>query len=185
MTRICVSKLTGSVNGLLPSRRQAIIWTNAGILLTGPLGTNFNETSSEIHTFSFKKIHLKLSPGKWRTCCLGLNVLNLCSSVRSMYRRQIAYQVLITIWKAGTTRVDYPQLKMFVWQSGCRRWQVYTIMHGWVRWPTYPGNTSKGSKVALWEFMLRIDAYDYNLQVVTGFAGPLSSLVNICFRYMP
>ena len=27
--------------GLLPGRRQAIIWTNAGILLIGPLGANF------------------------------------------------------------------------------------------------------------------------------------------------
>ena len=78
MTHICVSKLTiiGSDNGLSPGRRQAIIWTNAGILLIGPLGTNFNETSIEIHTFSFKKIHLKLSSGKWRPFCLGLNVLS-------------------------------------------------------------------------------------------------------------
>ena len=45
MTHICVSKLTiiGSNNGLSPGRRQAIIWTNAGILLIGPLGTNFSE----------------------------------------------------------------------------------------------------------------------------------------------
>ena len=42
-------------------------------MLIGPLGTNFNETSIEIHTFSFKKIHLKLSSGKWRPFCLGLN----------------------------------------------------------------------------------------------------------------
>ena len=78
VTHICVSKLTiiGSDNGLSPGRCQAIIWTNAGILLIGPLGTNFNETSIEIHTFSFKKIHLKLSSGKWRPFCLGLNVLN-------------------------------------------------------------------------------------------------------------
>ena len=35
VTHICVSKLTiiGSDNGLSPDRRQAIIWTNAGILL--------------------------------------------------------------------------------------------------------------------------------------------------------
>ena len=39
VTHICVSKLTtiGSDNGLSPGRRQAIILTNAGILLTGPL----------------------------------------------------------------------------------------------------------------------------------------------------
>ena len=60
---ICVSKLTiiGSDNGLLPDRRQAIIWTNAGILLIGPMGTNFSEILIEIYTFSFKKMHLKMS----------------------------------------------------------------------------------------------------------------------------
>ena len=49
VTYICVSKLTiiGSDNGLSPGRRQAIIWTNAGILLIRPLGTNFNENASE------------------------------------------------------------------------------------------------------------------------------------------
>ena len=77
MMHICISKLTiiGSDNGLSPGRRQAIIWTNAEILLIGPLGTNFNETSIEIHIFSFKKIHLKLSSGKWQPFCLGLNEL--------------------------------------------------------------------------------------------------------------
>ena len=77
VTHICVSKLTiiGSDIGLSPGGRQAIIWTNAGILLIGPFGTNFNETSIDIHTFSFKKIHLKLSSGKWQPFCLGLNVL--------------------------------------------------------------------------------------------------------------
>ena len=33
----------GSDNGLSPGRRPAIIRANAGILLIGPLGTNFNE----------------------------------------------------------------------------------------------------------------------------------------------
>ena len=77
MTHICVSKLTviGSDNGLSPCRRQAIIWSSAGILLIGPIGTNFNEIFIKIHTSSFKKIHLKMSSGKWRPFCLGLNVL--------------------------------------------------------------------------------------------------------------
>ena len=45
VTHICVGKLTnlGSDNGLSPGRRQAIIWTNVGITLIGPLGTNFRE----------------------------------------------------------------------------------------------------------------------------------------------
>ena len=77
VTHIRVGKLTsiGSDNGLSPGRSQAIIWTNAGILLIGPLGTNFSEILSKIHTFSFKKMHLKTSSAKWRPFCLGLNVL--------------------------------------------------------------------------------------------------------------
>ena len=69
---ICVGKLTiiGSENGLSPGRRQAIIRTNAGILLIGTLGTNFSEILSEIHTFS-----QKMSPEKCQPFCLGLNVL--------------------------------------------------------------------------------------------------------------
>ena len=77
MTRICVSKLTIIVpdNGLSPDRRHAIIWNNAGILLIRSSGTNFSEILSEIHIFSFKKMHLKMSSAKWRPFCLGLNVL--------------------------------------------------------------------------------------------------------------
>ena len=77
MTHICVSNLTiiGSDNALSPGRRQAIIWTNAGILLIEPLGTNFSEILIEINTFSFKKMHLKKLSGKWRPFCLCLNVL--------------------------------------------------------------------------------------------------------------
>ena len=77
VTHICVSKIIiiGSDNGLLPGRRQAIIWTNAGILLIGPMETNFNEILIAIHTFSFKKMHLKMSSGKRWPFCLGLNVL--------------------------------------------------------------------------------------------------------------
>ena len=66
MRLICVSKLTitGSDNGLTPGRRQAIIWTNAGMLLIGPLGTNFGEILIEIYKFSLKKMHLKMSSRK-------------------------------------------------------------------------------------------------------------------------
>ena len=73
VTHKWVSKLTilGSDNGLAP-----IIWTNAGILLIGSLGTNFSEILIEINiqfSFSFKKLLLKTSSAKWRLFCLGLN----------------------------------------------------------------------------------------------------------------
>ena len=62
---MCVSKLTviGSDNGLSPGRRQAIIWTNDGILLIRPSGANFSEILIKIYTFLFKKMHLKMSSG--------------------------------------------------------------------------------------------------------------------------
>ena len=77
MTHICARTLTiiSWDNGLSPSRRQANILTNAGILLIRISGTNFSETLSEIHTFSFKKMYLKMPYAKWRQCSLGLNVL--------------------------------------------------------------------------------------------------------------
>ena len=77
VTHIRVSKLIiiGSDNGLSPGRHQAIIWTNARLSLIKPLETNFSEILIEIHSFSFKKIHFKMSSGKWRPFCLGLNEL--------------------------------------------------------------------------------------------------------------
>ena len=61
VTHKCVSRLAiiGSDNGLSPDWCQAIIWTNDGILLIGPLGTTFSEILIEIHTFSAKKMQLK------------------------------------------------------------------------------------------------------------------------------
>ena len=65
----------GSNNGLSPGRRQAIIWTNAWILLIWPLETNFSEIVFETYIFSFKKMYLKMSSGKWRPFRIVLNVL--------------------------------------------------------------------------------------------------------------
>ena len=61
VTHICVSKLSilGSDNGLSPT-------TNAEMLLSWPLGTNFSEILIDINTFSFKKMYLKMSSGKLR-----------------------------------------------------------------------------------------------------------------------
>ena len=92
MTHIGVSDQTiiGSDNGLSPGRRQAIIRTNAGILLIRPLGTNFSEILIEIWLFSFKKMRLKVSSVERRPFCLGLNVLivtAICSQDYFFLRR--------------------------------------------------------------------------------------------------
>ena len=74
---ICISKLTidGSDNGSPPGQRQAIIRTNAGILLIWPSGKNFSEILIEIQIVSFEKMHLKMPSAKWQPFCLNLNVL--------------------------------------------------------------------------------------------------------------
>ena len=79
VAHICISELIiiGSDNGLSPGRHQAIIWTNAGILLIRTLGTNVSEILGIIHSFSFSKMHLKMSSAKWRVFGLSLNELTL------------------------------------------------------------------------------------------------------------
>ena len=104
VTHICVGKLTiiGSDNGLSPGRRQAIIWTNAGIMLIEPLGTNFSEILIGIQIFSFKKMCLKMSSAKWRPFCLGLNVLNwvniMSDDVLAPEVTRPSSEFLLTVW---------------------------------------------------------------------------------------
>ena len=45
---------------------QAIIWTDAGIFLIGPLDTNFCQIGIKLQHILFKKRHLKLSSAKCR-----------------------------------------------------------------------------------------------------------------------
>ena len=108
VTHIWVSKLTiiGSDNGLSHGRRQAIIWTNAGILLIGLIGTNVSEILIAILTFSFKKTHLKMSSAKWRPFCLGLNVLKILVTLFPTYPR----------WREFVVKFDVPTV-LFVLTS--------------------------------------------------------------------
>ena len=104
VTHICVGKLTiiGSDNGLSPERCQAIIWTNAVILLIGPWGTNFSEFLIEIQTFSLKKIRLKMLSAKCCSFHLGLNVLTGCCLI--VLKHHLMHALVMTflskwIWK--------------------------------------------------------------------------------------
>ena len=102
------SRLTiiGSDNGLSPLRRQAIIWTSAGILLISPLPTNFSEILIEIHAFFFKKIQVKMSPGKWWPLYTGLSVLK-------RYSVGISWKMILTgLNPAG--HLDYSNTEMLM-----------------------------------------------------------------------
>ena len=79
VTHVCADNLTiiGSDNALSPHRHQVIIWTNGGILLIRTLRSNFSQISTKIHTFLFKKKHLKNVVGgkavilSWPQCVNG------------------------------------------------------------------------------------------------------------------
>ena len=50
------SVIIGSVNGLSPGRRQAIIWINVGLLSIGTVRTNFSEIVIEIRRFHYNDV---------------------------------------------------------------------------------------------------------------------------------
>ena len=64
MTHICVGNLTivGSDNGLSPGRRQAIIWTNAGILLIGFWGTDLSDIFNKNFNIFFHAYAWQIGP---------------------------------------------------------------------------------------------------------------------------
>ena len=100
---ICVSKkktLLGWDNGWSPRWHQAIIWTNAGTLLFQTLGKTFSEILSEIHTFSFTKMHWKMRSGWWRPFCFGLNVLmpTLTDHINAQTRKMPCVRADICYW---------------------------------------------------------------------------------------
>ena len=71
MTHACVSKL--SLIGAKPLSELMLTYCP---LDSQPI-TYFNELSTEIQTFSYKKIHHKMASAPWVPFCLDLNVLSL------------------------------------------------------------------------------------------------------------
>ena len=68
----------GSDNGLLPIKHQAIIWTCAGLLSIGHLGTNFGEILIKIKNFVLTKMHLKMLSAQRHPFCPGGRWVNTC-----------------------------------------------------------------------------------------------------------
>ena len=98
VTHIWKSNITiiGWDNDLPPGRCQAIIWTNAGIVLTGRLGTNFREMLIKIYIFSIKKMHFRMLFVKYLPFCLCLNVLML--SLWADYTHLCMFPVYCRTW---------------------------------------------------------------------------------------
>ena len=90
-TAPCALLTVGEDNGFAPGWHQVIIWTNVGILLIWPLGTNFNKIFNR-NSYIFKKIHLKMSPGKMA------NILSRPQYVKSHRKWSINCMVSICIY---------------------------------------------------------------------------------------
>ena len=74
VTHICVSKLNsiGSDNALSPSHHLNRCWNIVNLTLGNKLPWNVYRNS---YIFIKKNLYLKMSSGKWRPFCPGLNVL--------------------------------------------------------------------------------------------------------------
>ena len=116
----CIGKLTsiGSDNDLSPGRHQAIIWTNAGILLIWPY---LCENVIEIHTVSMKKMHLKMSSAKWWPFCLSLYVLmcpsmDLVVQIRPWCAQNVfkKYEYVFCIWYHSSTHKRFSCWDLFL-----------------------------------------------------------------------
>ena len=101
----CVVKLT--IIGSDSDLSQAIIWTNAGVLLNGPLGTNFIEILIGIQIFSLKKMHLKMSSAKWRPFCLGLNVLMYAADEIMVHPTDKVWWRIMLRWHIASSIMPY------------------------------------------------------------------------------
>ena len=170
---ICLGKLTtiGSDNGLSPGRRQAIIWTIAGILLIGPLGTNFSEILIGIQTFSFKKMHLKMSSGKWWPFCLGLSVLSQQEfAVETFSNLFSPHPSWASMWRGSARVMSVTSPMSGVSLDHCPPWEgsskhdLHDLQRGPPRpWDWWHGPPVEGTRKrqACWNFWLAKDKTDF------------------------
>ena len=134
MTHICVGNLTiiGPDNGLTPGRRQAIIWTNDGILLIGPLGTNFSEISIKIltmifiHKNTFESVICEMASILSRPECVN------CLNTNEEIYYHISQGPMCQCWKYS--QVKSPSWETLAsrytsWQDGRDQTKYDTILH--------------------------------------------------------
>ena len=82
------------MNGLLPFPHEASILTNIGLLLIGPLRTNFSKIFIIIYQFSIRNKHLSMSSAKWRPFCSSLNVFTPYPSHKARFTWRLGWTVI-------------------------------------------------------------------------------------------
>ena len=113
MTHICVGNLNviGSDNGLSPDRCQAIIWTNAGILLIWTLGNKLQWNINRI-------LYIFIRENVFENVVL---VMVAILSRSQCVKEHVAWYIVGATIMALCRVVKWMQL---LWRSGIRRWNL-------------------------------------------------------------
>ena len=153
--------MVGNLTIIGSDKRHGIIWTNAGIMLIRPLGTNFSEILIKMHTFSFNKKHLNMSD-KQRPVCLGLNVSNsalICSAWQVTCKdhskvlahacepqlgSKLSMGLVLLLWydvvNSLVANGSAAHRKLCChWLKGLQQCQVAVEIKVWGPWPTFLG----------------------------------------------
>ena len=113
MRQQSISTLVQIMARCLFFRRSTIMWTNASLLLNGPLRTNFKEIPFKSQQFSYNKTNWEMSSLKWLPFSPGLNRSN-----------NFLFGILNVVWAYG---IPYPpghiypnwrynELSKWIWQ---------------------------------------------------------------------
>ena len=121
----------GLGNGLSPVQCQAIMWTNAGLLSVRPLGTNLSEIQMERLSFSFTKMHLKISSVKWQPFCQGEDELILVQVVVWCHQ-SISHMVTLDIWLIHMSNPDKVVSCMNVYYIEMIKWMIRMVSSGFI-----------------------------------------------------
>ena len=176
------------------SRRQAIIWTNAEILLIRPSGINFNENLIEINTFSFKKISFQYVVGKVAAILSRPQCVNIMTGYKTIVHavRQLQYGNLDhTLNFAGELLggrcesgrllpiITWPHsLRMLNFFSSRNKTCLYKIFH------TVPGTKSTKSKFIITNVVsFPFTAHIYDQTLVKPFSvyfSPSTPIESLC-----
>ena len=143
MTHICVGNLTiiASDNGLSPGRRQAIIWTNAGILFIWPSGTNFGEILIEIHFFfiqenAFESVVCETAAILFRPQCVNASSKQIKSCrVEIQPLNPGCLPTWQMKWNQFNSRVWMPSFNALSWS--CAKYFINLLVQTWNQSTTY------------------------------------------------
>ena len=96
VTHICVDKLT-IIGSDMACRLDSTKPLSEPVLEYCQLETNFSEISIGIQTFSFKKVHLKMSTW-WRPFCIGLKVLMILCAILQVHVVHVGLGTARSVW---------------------------------------------------------------------------------------